>query len=754
MNICKEKIKWKKCISCLMAMLLVVLSCDAGWAAEPEGHSENSEFTDGFIVYRVIDEDNRYVGVAGLESNWYFENKPMNIPSEVTYDGVVYSVKKILKDAFSNSGVTEAVNLKKISTVNIPYGVTEICDDAFMLNASLSEINIPDSVTTIGSSAFFECGNLKNVEIPGSVEKIGRLAFGNCNSFTEIIIPEGVKEIEEQAFCDCKSVKKISLPATIEIMGNEVFYQCGINIDELTVIMKEGLTLVGERAFGQCDTIKEIIIPDTVKKVGKAAFSGCENLKSIEITNNVTMFDIRVFVTCKSFQEIRIKEDKNPITALSVDVKDNTFLNSSLPADRKLVFLNSDGTKELAGTSLAEAQKAYMAADDGDTTDNLWWGWQIGDLADLYTVTVEVEKDGEKWEDHGKQFLLKNENGYLIDDFQAENGTYTVCVKIGETVVDTGVTVEVKDSDTSVTIEYFTATFYDGNAPYENDTVWGQQIVRKGENVIKPSSEPQKKGFKFDGWKTDKEGSRAFDFGTGINDTTNIYASWSKASEEPSKPAETEKPTDTEKPSDTNKPTDTEKPSDTNKPTDTEKPSDTSKPTDTENPSDTNKPTDTEKPTAPSKPTDTEKPTAPSNPADTETATSPSNTAGSETPSTPSPSLKPNGSPEIEEPEASASNGGAEKGEKPKTGDTNHIEIYATAAMIAGLSYVMLIFARSKEGMTEEEKNIRVSALIEWSRKGSRLRRYAAFIAIFFLLLYYHGIDKRVDLEWEEICGK
>ncbi|MFG6327504.1 MAG: hypothetical protein K1W00_11705 [Lachnospiraceae bacterium] len=54
--------------------------------------------------------------------------------------------------------------------------------------------------------------------------------------------------------------------------------------------------------------------------------------------------------------------------------------------------------------------------------------------------------------------------------------------------------------------------------------------------------------------------------------------------------------------------------------------------------------------------------------------------------------------------------------------------------------------------MTEEEKNIRVSALIEWSRKGSRLRKYAAIAAIFFLLLYYHSIGKRVDLEWEEIC--
>ena len=118
-----------------------------------------------------------------------------------------------------------------------------------------------------------------------------------------------------------------------------------------------------------------------------------------------------------------------------------------------------------------------------------------------------------------------------------------------------------------------------------------------------------------------------------------------------------------------------------------------------------------------------------------------------------SPSPSSNDSPELEEPEASAPISGAEKGEKPKTGDTNHVQIYATAAMIAGLSYVMLIFAKRKEGMTEEEKNIRVSALIEWSKKGSWVRKYAALTAIFFLLFYYHSIGKRLDLEWEEICG-
>ena len=61
------------------------------------------------------------------------------------------------------------------------------------------------------------------------------------------------------------------------------------------------------------------------------------------------------------------------------------------------------------------------------------------------------------------------------------------------------------------------------------------------------------------------------------------------------KPADTEKPGDTEKPADTEKSGDTEKPSDTDRPGDTEKPADTEKPDNTKKPADTEKPDNTKK---------------------------------------------------------------------------------------------------------------------------------------------------------------
>lgn len=80
----------------------------------------------------------------------------------------------------------------------------------------------------------------------------------------------------------------------------------------------------------------------------------------------------------------------------------------------------------------------------------------------------------------------------------------------------------------------------------------------------------------------------------------------------------------------------------------------------------------------------------------------------------------------------------------PRTGDTAHLELYATAAMIAGLSYLLLELA-DEQGMTEEKKRSLTNRLIYWAKKGGMLRRIVAFFAMFLLLAYYHSIGKQLS---------
>ena len=98
-------------------------------------------------------------------------------------------------------------------------------------------------------------------------------------------------------------------------------------------------------------------------------------------------------------------------------------------------------------------------------------------------------------------------------------------------------------------------------------------------------------------------------------------------------------------------------------------------------------------------------------------------------------------------------NPGGGKDSEPKTEDRTPIELSATLAMIAGLTYLLLYFADRKHGMTEEIKKELVSRLVAWAKQDGRFRTYLALAAIFALLVYYHSIGKKMCVEWEEVYG-
>lgn len=83
------------------------------------------------------------------------------------------------------------------------------------------------------------------------------------------------------------------------------------------------------------------------------------------------------------------------------------------------------------------------------------------------------------------------------------------------------------------------------------------------------------------------------------------------------------------------------------------------------------------------------------------------------------------------------------QGKEPKTGDSTHVEIYATIAMIAGFTYLLLYFIEERHGMTEREKEVFVAAFIRWAKKGGTFRKCCALAAIFCILAYYHSVGKR-----------
>lgn len=173
-------------------------------------------FIDGYPVMEISDGAFQYC--EGITS--------ITLPDSVTYipegafmgcsgladkDGFVI-VRDILADYFGDSttvsiptGVRRidygAFSCKEITSVTIPYGVTEIGGDAFSGCSELVSVSIPASVTTIPACMFYSCTSLESVLIPASVTSIGYLAFMKCSKLKKVTIACSVApECDDRAF--------------------------------------------------------------------------------------------------------------------------------------------------------------------------------------------------------------------------------------------------------------------------------------------------------------------------------------------------------------------------------------------------------------------------------------------------------------------------------------------------------------------------------------------------------------------------
>ena len=87
-------------------------------------------------------------------------------------------------------------------------------------------IEIPNGVIEIGEKAFVFCKLINTVEIPDSVKRIEDFAFSGCESLKYMSIPQGVISIGDYAFSGCVSLQDISINSTNIHIGEDVFRGC------------------------------------------------------------------------------------------------------------------------------------------------------------------------------------------------------------------------------------------------------------------------------------------------------------------------------------------------------------------------------------------------------------------------------------------------------------------------------------------------------------------------------------------------
>lgn len=194
------------------------------------------------ICYSLNPKDN----TAEVDSNEEKYAGAIEIPMQVTHDGVSYRVTRIGEKAFQSCN--------ELTSVVIPDGVTSIGKFAFDTCEKLTSVVIPNSVTTIEQSAFVRCMALQSITIPNSVTTIGMAAFWWCTSLESIDIPDSVNTIEQMAFGVCTKLKSVTLPKNLEKIRFRCFLHAGL---------------------------ETITIPASVKAIKADAFSTCEKLNNI-----------------------------------------------------------------------------------------------------------------------------------------------------------------------------------------------------------------------------------------------------------------------------------------------------------------------------------------------------------------------------------------------------------------------------------------------------------------------------------------
>ena len=240
----------------------------------------------------------------------------------------------------------------------VPEGVTEIADSAFMDCQSLSAISLPSTLTKIGNYAFKRCESLQAITIPDSVTEIGQAAFWMCHSLTDVVLSRSLCEIAYEAFCET-AIEHIVIPESVRSIGGSAFEDCYNLYD---VVLPENIR-IADSAFKGCgglhsadalylnlynnphykliqvfphakgykipDDVVEIgsgafensgivhlEVPGSIKVIHNSAFSGIPSLKSIKICNGVTSLPDCCFHNCESLEEVSVPESIDTIGSL------------------------------------------------------------------------------------------------------------------------------------------------------------------------------------------------------------------------------------------------------------------------------------------------------------------------------------------------------------------------------------------------------------------------------------------------------
>lgn len=201
--------------------------------------------------------------------------------------------------------------------VIIPNSVTDIAENAFINNTTVTEVVIPASVNSIGNLAFYNCTELASVTIENGVTSIGSQAFACCTGLTSVSIPDSVISIEQGAFSSCSKLSSVILPSAVvanlsqEVfdwstkvtLTNHIFRVEGGVLKQYTgpggnIVIPEGVTsITWNMNIGRYSgELTGIVFPSSINTINEGTITNQYKLTDVTIPASVTSISDRAFL--------------------------------------------------------------------------------------------------------------------------------------------------------------------------------------------------------------------------------------------------------------------------------------------------------------------------------------------------------------------------------------------------------------------------------------------------------------------------
>ncbi len=317
----------------------------------------------GDLGHVVIDEAgylpevNKLIIEGELNADDWSKMKDMTNLTEIDLSGAL--IDEIPDGAFSGRWALDKVVLPstlrtigsrafyetRLTSIDIPKGVTSIKNYAFYNSQKLEKADLPDSLTSIGEYAFHRCFSLQSVKIPAKLTTVSRSAFQSCQSLANLELHDSITTIGAYAFGGC-AFSELKIPASIRTIAEGAF-EMSFNLTKLT--LNEGLEHIGEMAFRQ-SPIDTLNCPSTLRNIYSNAFRDCTNLRQINLNEGLTRIESGALANNKATEIVLPSSLEYCAGGAFYDCDSLITIEA-----RSVMPPNTDGGCPLTGTDLTKA---------------------------------------------------------------------------------------------------------------------------------------------------------------------------------------------------------------------------------------------------------------------------------------------------------------------------------------------------------------------------------------------------------------